>query len=61
MAAISKSERDSILESIRLEREKRQQALNYKRTQLHILPKEIKAIEKRIHDLDGAKNYFEGL
>lgn len=59
MAKLDKSELDSILESIRIEKEKRQQALNYKRAQLRILPNEIAAIEKRIRDLDSAKAYLE--
>lgn len=54
-----KSELDSILERIRIEREKKQQALNHKRVRLRVLPKEIAAIEKRISVLDDAKAYLE--
>ena len=56
---IDKSELDGVLESIRIEREKRQQALNHKRAQLRILPNEMASIEKRIYNLDSAKAYLE--
>lgn len=59
MVGLDKSGRDKILEDIRMARERRQQALNYKRAQLRILPQEIDAIKKEIDDLDKAKAYLE--
>ena len=61
MTVLSKSERAKILASIKIVREKRQQALNHKRAQQRILPKEIKGIEKEIEDLDNAIAYLKRL
>lgn len=59
MTVLSKSERAKILASIKIVREKRQQALNHKKAQQRILPKEIKGIEKEIEDLDNAIAYLK--
>lgn len=59
MVKLDKYERTRILEYIRMERERRQQALNRKRAQLRILPQEIEAIEKEIEKMDVAITWFE--
>lgn len=59
MPEFDKSKKDDVLKKVRIEKEKRQNALNYKRTQLRILPKEIEAIEERIKILNAIESYFE--
>ena len=61
MVRLDKSEKNTLLNGFKIEREKRQQALNYKRAQVRLLTKEIEAIQKSISDLDGAINHLEGL
>ena len=56
---IAGSIRDGILEDIRIDLEKSQQALNSKRTKLRILPEEIAALERRIENLKNIKDYLE--
>ena len=59
MVRIARSIRDGILEDIRIDLEKSQQALNNKRTKLRILPEEIAALEHRIENLKNIKDYLE--
>lgn len=59
MVRIARSVRDGILEDIRIDLEKSQQALNNKRTKLRILPEEIAALERRIENLKSVKDYLE--
>lgn len=61
MVRLDKSEKNTLLNEFKVEREKRQQALNHKQAQVRLLTKEIGAIQKSISDLDGAINYLEGL
>ena len=59
MTKLSTLEKNKILNRISIDIEKRQQALNHKRTQLRILPQEIDAIKNRIDSLVNAKALIE--